>query len=43
MVNEIIQRAGQNGTKEMVIGMAHRGRLNLEYLGKNPKDLFGWV
>ncbi len=42
MVNEIIQRAGQNGTKEMVIGMAHRGRLNLlvNILGKNPKDLF---
>ncbi|MFW2176773.1 MULTISPECIES: 2-oxoglutarate dehydrogenase E1 component [unclassified Moraxella] len=42
MVNEMIQRAGQNGTKEMVIGMAHRGRLNLlvNILGKNPKDLF---
>ena len=42
MVNEMIQRAGENGTKEMVIGMAHRGRLNLlvNILGKNPKDLF---
>ena len=39
MVNEIIQRAGENGTKEMVIGMAHRGRLNLlvNILGKTPK------
>lgn len=42
MVNELIQRAGGEGTKEMVIGMAHRGRLNLlvNILGKNPKDLF---
>lgn len=42
MVNEIIQRAGGYGTKEMLIGMAHRGRLNLlvNILGKNPADLF---
>ncbi|SNT71220.1 2-oxoglutarate dehydrogenase E1 component [Psychrobacter sp. LV10R520-6] len=41
-LNEIIQRAGGYGTKEMVIGMAHRGRLNLlvNVLGKNPADLF---
>lgn len=41
-VNEIIQRAGSYGTKEMVIGMAHRGRLNVlvNILGKNPADLF---
>ena len=41
-VNEIIQRAGGYGTKEVVIGMAHRGRLNLlvNVLGKNPADLF---
>lgn len=41
-INEIIQRAGHYGTKEMVIGMAHRGRLNLlvNILGKNPADLF---
>ncbi|MGP4712702.1 MULTISPECIES: 2-oxoglutarate dehydrogenase E1 component [unclassified Psychrobacter] len=41
-VDEIIQRAGGYGTKEMVIGMAHRGRLNLlvNILGKNPADLF---
>lgn len=41
-MNEIIQRAGSYGTKEMVIGMAHRGRLNLlvNILGKNPADLF---
>jgi 2-oxoglutarate dehydrogenase E1 component len=28
MVNEIIQRAGSVGCKEVVIGMPHRGRLN---------------
>lgn len=42
MINEMIQRAGGKGTKEIVIGMAHRGRLNVlvNILGKNPKDLF---
>lgn len=29
MVNELIQRAGSVGCKEVVIGMPHRGRLNL--------------
>lgn len=43
MINELIQRSGKAGSKEMVIGMAHRGRLNLlvNILGKNPADLFG--
>ncbi|EXA85548.1 2-oxoglutarate dehydrogenase E1 subunit family protein, partial [Acinetobacter baumannii] len=43
MVNEIIQRAGAVGCKEVVIGMPHRGRLNLlvNIMGKNPADLFG--
>lgn len=42
MVNELIQRSGALGAKEVVIGMAHRGRLNVlvNTLGKNPKDLF---
>jgi 2-oxoglutarate dehydrogenase E1 component len=42
LVDEIIQRAGSQGTKEIVIGMAHRGRLNLlvNSMGKNPSDLF---
>ena len=42
MVDEIIQRSGSYGAKEIVIGMAHRGRLNLlvNTLGKNPRDLF---
>ncbi|MCZ2723424.1 2-oxoglutarate dehydrogenase E1 component [Marinomonas sp. 15G1-11] len=42
MMNELIQRSGSLGAKEVVIGMAHRGRLNVlvNTLGKNPKDLF---
>ncbi|HTM60082.1 MAG TPA: 2-oxoglutarate dehydrogenase E1 component [Burkholderiales bacterium] len=41
-IDELIQRAGANGTQEIVIGMAHRGRLNVlvNVLGKMPKDLF---
>lgn len=41
-LHEIIQRAGEYGTQEMVIGMAHRGRLNVlvNVLGKKPSDLF---
>ncbi len=42
LVDELIQRAGGYGAKEIVIGMAHRGRLNVlvNTLGKNPKALF---
>lgn len=42
MMNELIQRSGALGAKEVVIGMAHRGRLNVlvNTLGKNPQDLF---
>ena len=42
MVDEIIQRSGGKGAKEVVIGMPHRGRLNMliNILGKNPSDLF---
>ncbi len=41
-MDEVVQRAGSFGVQELVIGMAHRGRLNLlvNTLGKNPKDLF---
>lgn len=41
-MNELIQRAGEHGTREIVIGMAHRGRLNVlvNILGKNPASLF---
>ncbi len=42
MMREIIYRAGEAGTKEIVVGMAHRGRLNLlvNILGKKPSELF---
>ena len=41
-MDEIIQRAGKAGVQEIVIGMAHRGRLNVlvNIMGKNPLDLF---
>ena len=41
-MDELVQRAGANGVQEIVIGMAHRGRLNVlvNTLGKMPKDLF---
>ena len=42
MMDELIQRVGSYKVKEVVIGMAHRGRLNVlvNILGKNPADLF---
>jgi 2-oxoglutarate dehydrogenase E1 component len=42
MMKELITRAGTHGTKEVVIGMAHRGRLNVlvNVMGKNPSKLF---
>jgi 2-oxoglutarate dehydrogenase E1 component len=41
-MDEIVQRGGEQGIQEFVIGMAHRGRLNVlvNTLGKNPKELF---
>lgn len=41
-IDELIQRAGKEGVQEIVIGMAHRGRLNVlvNTLGKNPSQLF---
>src|SRR5690606_41418704 len=41
-LDAMIQRAGTNGVKDIVIGMAHRGRLNVlvNTLGKNPRKLF---
>src|SRR2546423_14475795 len=41
-IDDLIPRAGANGVQEIVLGMAHRGRLNvLVYvLGKMPADLF---
>jgi 2-oxoglutarate dehydrogenase E1 component len=42
MLDDLIQRAGAQGVQELVIGMAHRGRLNVlvNVLGKSPQDLF---
>jgi 2-oxoglutarate dehydrogenase E1 component len=42
MLDDLIQRAGEAGVQELVIGMAHRGRLNVlvNVLGKSPSDLF---
>ncbi|HXS51377.1 MAG TPA: 2-oxoglutarate dehydrogenase E1 component [Usitatibacter sp.] len=42
MLDTIIENAGAAGAKEVVIGMAHRGRLNVlvNNLGKIPADLF---
>ncbi|ARN20705.1 2-oxoglutarate dehydrogenase E1 component [Piscinibacter gummiphilus] len=41
-MDEVVQRSGEVGVQEIVIGMAHRGRLNVlvNTLGKAPKDLF---
>jgi 2-oxoglutarate dehydrogenase E1 component len=42
VLDNLLQRAGEAGVQELVIGMAHRGRLNVlvNTLGKMPKDLF---
>ena len=41
-LDELIRAAGSVGVQEIVIGMAHRGRLNVlvNTLGKAPKSLF---
>ncbi len=41
-MDELIQHGGEHGVQEIVIGMAHRGRLNVlvNTLGKMPADLF---
>ncbi|PZO65158.1 MAG: 2-oxoglutarate dehydrogenase E1 component [Pseudoxanthomonas suwonensis] len=42
MLDHLTQHGGEQGVKEMVIGMAHRGRLNVlvNILGKPPRVLF---
>ncbi|NEV62309.1 2-oxoglutarate dehydrogenase E1 component [Thiorhodococcus minor] len=42
LLDELIQRAGRKGHQEVVIGMAHRGRLNVltNIFGKPPQDIF---
>ncbi|GMG87338.1 2-oxoglutarate dehydrogenase E1 component [Biformimicrobium ophioploci] len=42
LLDAFIRRSGTYGAKEVVLGMAHRGRLNtlVNIWGKNPVDLF---
>ena len=42
MLDDLIQRGGESGVNEFVIGMAHRGRINVlvNVLGKSPEVLF---
>ncbi|MGQ3891559.1 2-oxoglutarate dehydrogenase E1 component [Legionella sp. CNM-4043-24] len=42
MMKEIIRQGGQQNVREIIIGMAHRGRLNVlvNVLGKEPGRLF---
>ena len=42
LLDEILRRGGSTGVKDVVIGMAHRGRLNVlvNTLGKPPSKLF---
>jgi len=42
LLDEMLRRGGSDGLKDMVIGMAHRGRLNVlvNILGKPPAKLF---
>ena len=42
LLDELIQRAGRKGQQEVVIGMAHRGRLSVltNIFGKPPQDIF---
>jgi 2-oxoglutarate dehydrogenase E1 component len=41
-LDNLLQNAGKAGVQELVIGMAHRGRINVlvNTMGKMPKDLF---
>ena len=42
LLNDLIQQGGVAGVEEFVLGMAHRGRLNVlvNVLGKSPAQLF---
>jgi len=42
LIHEVVQRSVSHGLKEVVIGMAHRGRLNVlvNVMGKTPAELF---
>jgi 2-oxoglutarate dehydrogenase E1 component len=42
LLDDLIQQGGASGIREIVIGMAHRGRINVlvNTLGKSPEELF---
>jgi len=42
LIDTLIHRSSASGVKDLIIGMAHRGRLNvlINILGKNPRKLF---
>ena len=42
MIDLLVESAGQHGIEELVIGMAHRGRLNVlvNIMGKNVREIF---
>ena len=42
LLDQILEDSGRHGVKEVVIGMAHRGRLNVlvNIVGKHPSKLF---
>lgn len=42
MLDVVVNRSAQHGVKEAIIGMAHRGRLNVlvNIVGKDPKEIF---
>ncbi|MAA76018.1 MAG: 2-oxoglutarate dehydrogenase E1 component [Salinisphaeraceae bacterium] len=42
LLQEVAAAGARNGIEEIVIGMAHRGRLNVlvNFLGKSPQELF---
>ena len=42
LLDDLIQQGGASGIREIVIGMAHRGRINVlvNILGKSPEELF---
>lgn len=42
LLDELVQGGGERGVTDMVVGMAHRGRLNVlvNLLGKAPQELF---
>ncbi|MCG8434962.1 MAG: 2-oxoglutarate dehydrogenase E1 component, partial [Gammaproteobacteria bacterium] len=42
LLNDLVQQAGTSDVEEIVVGMAHRGRLNvlINLVGKSPQELF---